>query len=98
MSQVPNNEYLPQWLEHRSPNFVLRFLTDSAAERDLGAIVSRLGIIRGKVVEALALRDVPDTQAHVYLSDVPKEEHFPDQRWDGWVSENGVGHIHAIYT
>lgn len=80
MSQVPDNKPLPQWFEHRSPNFVLRFLADSAAERDLGTIVSRLEVIRGKIVEDLALRDMPDTQAHVYLSDVPNDEQFPDRR------------------
>ena len=94
----PLRKSIPQWLEHHSPNFVLRFLPDSAAERDAPQTASRLETIRDAVFDVLDLRDVSGEQVHVYLSDLPNDRQVSDEVRGGWPSENEVGQIHALYT
>jgi len=57
------------WRGHRSPHFNFQFLPDSAAEKNILQIASRLEAIRSATVEALNLRDIPWERIPIYLSE-----------------------------
>ncbi|MGH7267519.1 MAG: ABC transporter transmembrane domain-containing protein [Candidatus Rokuibacteriota bacterium] len=60
---------VPEWREHRSPHFVVRFLSDSLAEKGAPAVAARLEAVRDGVSEVLGLPDGPQAPVHVVLAE-----------------------------
>jgi ATP-binding cassette, subfamily B, bacterial len=67
--------HLPlQWQEYRSAHFVFWFIPGSQAEKNVTALASSLEVLRDATVNGLELKDLPDGQLQIYLSDVPLSE------------------------
>src|SRR5438093_3285288 len=63
------SEITPQWREHRSPHFLLRFPAESLAERDAPRLATRLETLREALMGALEVTTLAAEPIRVSLGE-----------------------------